>query len=254
MAALTRERPRANPATSPTSSLLRTLARPVAGALRDALEFLLPQRCPGCGAPADPAHLLCDACMARLPELSVPVCARCLRDGGPADGCVRHAGDRVHAAWVYDERVATLVHALKFGGRPGLARTHVGAMVRALPEKARRPDLVTSVPLHATRRRERGHDQAACLAEALADALGAPFVADVLRRVRATRAQSELGHDARRVNVRGAFEVIRPSWVDGRRVLLVDDVLTTGATMTEALATLRAARARTSGVTLAWAQ
>jgi ComF family protein len=215
---------------------------------------VLPQRCPACGDAADATRFFCDACARRLPALDQPLCARCLRGEQPPDACARHPGDRVHAAWVYDERVALLVHALKFGARPGLARAHAGAIVRALPEKARRAQLVTSVPLHAARRRERGYDQAACLAEALADALGVPFVPDVLKRVRPTRAQSELGPAARRRNVRGAFEVTRPAWVAHRKVILVDDVLTTGATLSEALMTLRAAGARTTGAALAWAQ
>jgi predicted amidophosphoribosyltransferase len=127
-------------------------------------------------------------------------------------------------------------------------------MMRALPAKARRAEIVTSVPLHAARRRERGYDQAACLAEALADAIGAPFVPGVIERVRATRAQSELGPEARRRNVAGAFLVTRPAWIAGRSVLLVDDVVTTGATLAEGLAALRAAGARTAAATLAWAQ
>lgn len=199
-------------------------------------------------------RFFCDDCARRLPALDRPLCARCLRDEQPPDACVRHPGDRVHAAWVYDERVALLVHALKFGSRPGLARAPAAAIVRALPDRVRRAQLVTSVPLHAARRRERGYDQAACLAEALADTIGVPFVPDVLERVRATRAQSELGPAERRQNVRGAFAVARPAWVAHRKVLLVDDVLTTGATLTEALMTLRAAGARTTGAALAWAQ
>ena len=233
--------------------VLRALG-PLRSTLADVLEFLLPQRCPGCGVPADPARLLCARCIERLPVLDVPICARCLREGQPPDRCARHPGDRVHVAWVYDERVALIVHALKFGGQPGLAIAYAGAIARALPGSARRPDLVTSVPLHAARRRERGYDQAACIAEALADAIGVPFVPGVLRRMRATRAQSELGPAARRLNVLGAFEVTRPRWVTGRRVLLVDDVLTTGATMAECLGALRASRARTTGAALAWAQ
>jgi ComF family protein len=257
VAALTRRRPRTTPvalATLRTSHFLARLLSKIRGPVRDLLEFALPQRCPGCGDAVEPTHLLCARCLARIPALEHPVCARCLRDGEVPDRCVRHPHDRVHAAWVYDERAALLVHALKFGSRPGLARTHVGALVRALPARARRVSLVTSVPLHAARRRERGYDQAACLGEALADAIGAPYVADVLRRVRPTRAQSGLGPEERRRNVRGAFEVVRPAWLAGRRVLLVDDVVTTGATLAEALAAVRGAGARPAGAALAWAQ
>lgn len=220
----------------------------------DLLEFLLPQRCPGCEAPVAAAAFLCERCTARLPRLGTALCARCLRDERPPDGCRRHPGDAVHAAFVYDERVALLVHALKFGARPRLARTCAPALLEALPSARRAPAFVTAVPLHATRLRERGYDQAACLAEALADVLGVPFVPGVLSRARATRAQSGLGARARRRNVAGAFRVVRPSWVSGREVLVVDDVLTTGATLHEAMATLRAAGARTVAAALAWAQ
>jgi len=207
-----------------------------------------------CGEPADAARLFCGPCERALPRLGVPVCARCLGEGGAPDACLRHRGDRVHAAFVYDDAVAALVHAIKFGSRPNLARAHVAALVEALPRRWRRPALVTAVPLHRTRRRERGYDQAAAIGEALADTLGAPFSGAVLERVRDTRAQSDLGPLDRRQNVRAAFRVCHGSWVTGRRVLVVDDVLTTGATLTEAMGVLREAGAHTAGAVLAWAQ
>jgi ComF family protein len=207
-----------------------------------------------CGEPAEPERFFCDPCARALPRLGVPVCARCLSEEAPADTCVRHPGDRVHAAFVYDEALAALVHAIKFGARPHLARAFAPALAAALPARWRRPALVTAVPLHATRRRERGYDQAAVLGEALADTLGAAFAPALLERVKATRAQSSLGPRARRRNVRGAFRVRHPSWVAARRVLVVDDVLTTGATLTEAMGTLRAAGAHTAAAVLAWAQ
>ncbi len=232
----------------------RALAGAVGPIARDFLEFVLPQRCPGCGVPAAPDVLLCERCTARLPRLAGALCARCLRDDQPPDACGRHPGDAVYAAFVYDERVALLVQALKFGARPRLARACAPALAAALPATARAPALVTAVPLHSVRLRSRGYDQAACLGEALADQIGAPFVPDLLVRTRETAAQSGLKARERRRNVAGAFRVARPAWVRGRDVLVVDDVLTTGATLHEALATLRAAGARTKGAALAWAQ
>jgi len=230
------------------------LARAVRKLCDQTLAFLLPQRCPVCGEPADPARFFCDACERALPRLGVPVCARCLSEGAAPDGCGHHPGERVHAAFVYDEAVAALVHAIKFRSRPDLARAHAGTIADVLPARWWRPDLVTAVPLHPTRQRERGYDQGAVLGEALADALGAPFSAALLVRVRDTRAQSRLGPSGRRRNVRGAFRVRHPGWVAGRRVLVADDVLTTGATLAEAMGVLRAAGARTAGAALAWAQ
>jgi ComF family protein len=197
--------------------------------------------------------LLCPHCISRLPALTSALCARCLCEGADPDGCTRHPGDQVHAAWVYDERVALVVHALKFGARPGLARAHADVMSLRVPARTLRDAIVTSVPLHAARLRERGYDQAARLGEALADSTGMPFVPGILRRSRATRAQSGLAADERRENVRGAFVVERRSWVRGRSVLVVDDVLTTGATLGECMAALREAGAATRGVVLAWA-
>jgi len=113
--------------------------------------------------------------------------------------------------------------------------------------------MVTPVPLHAVRLRERGYDQAALLADSLARALGAPFVPGLLVRIRATREQSRLSAAGRRANLAGAFAVPRPEAVRGRSVLLVDDVLTTGSTLDAAGGALRAAGAETLGAALAWA-
>jgi ComF family protein len=181
------------------------------------------------------------------------VCARCLREGEPPDACRRHRGDLVRAGWLYDESVSRLVHAIKFDGRPGLVRSVAGPLAEAVRAGGARPDLIVAVPLHAARRRERGYDQAARLAEALAAPLGAPFVPGLLERTRATRAQSGLSATTRRQNVRGAFRVARPAGLPGRTVLVVDDVLTTGATLVECMETVRAAGAATRGAVLAWA-
>ncbi len=216
-------------------------------------EFALPQRCPGCGAPADAARLLCEACWATIPVLSFPLCARCLREGAEPVACGRHPHSRVWAALVYDERAALLVHALKYGQRPGLAEALGERLARSVPPRPV-PDLVTAVPLHAARRRERGYNQAWRLAETVADRLGVPALEDVLRRERATPAQARLDPARRRRNLAGAFRANEPRRWRGRRILIVDDVLTTGATLEACLETLTAAGARATGAVLAWAQ
>lgn len=219
---------------------------------RGLLEYLLPQRCPGCGTPADPRRLLCRECRARIPRVSFALCARCLAAGREPVGCGAHPGFEVWPAWLYDERAAALVQALKFGARTDLAPDLAAEMARALPPPSH--DLVVAVPLHRVRRRERGYDQAALLAEALGVLRAVPRQPGALERRRSTRAQTGLDAAGRRRNLRGAFAVTAPAELRGRRVLLVDDVVTTGATFEAALAALAAAGARATGVALAWAQ
>ena len=224
----------------------------VAALAHDLMAFALPQRCPGCGIPADPARLLCDACLARIPRLESELCTRCLAAGREPAGCPAHPGSTARAAWIYDERAALVVHALKYAERPLLARALGMEMARALP-RGYRPDLVIDVPLHRTRRRERGYNQAAVLADALAEAIAAPRLVGALSRPRATRSQARLGPAERRSNMAGAFRVERAAALEGRSILLVDDVLTTGATLESALDALAAAGAVATGIALAWA-
>lgn len=234
--------------TAPGASLiapLRTLAHWLT-------EFTLPQRCAGCGGAGEPARVLCAPCEARIPRLSTALCARCLVRGGDGSPCARHANRAVFAPWLNDERATAVVHALKYGDRPALARPLGVIMAAAVPPAWRRGTLVTEVPLHPARRRERGYNQAELLAASLADELGAPHVPGLLRRVRATPAQARLGGLERRRNLAGAFVASRPGWLADRRILVVDDVLTTGATLDACLGTLAGAGAKVAGVALAW--
>lgn len=120
------------------------------------------------------------------------------------------------------------------------------AGVTLLP--AGRADLLVPVPLHPRRQRERGFNQAALLAERVGRVWGRPVIASALVRTMATPPQTELSGEARRRNVRGAFAVVRPRQVAGRRVLLIDDVMTTGATVEACAAPLRGAGAAEVGV------
>jgi ComF family protein len=231
----------------------RALLAAAGAVARDLEAFALPQRCPGCGGPAVPERLLCGACFERIPALSFALCARCLVRGREPVGCARHPQAQVWPALVYDERASLLVHALKYGGRPGLADALAERLARALPA-ALAADLVTAVPLHAVRRRERGYNQAWRLATGLASRLGVPALEDVIERVRHTPAQARLDPERRRRNLAGAFRVTEPQRYRGRRVLVVDDVMTTGATLEVCLGTLAEAGARPVGAVLAWAQ
>jgi ComF family protein len=140
------------------------------------------------------------------------------------------------------------IHAFKFGGRQALARPLAALLTEGSGRPVLPPDVaaLVPVPLARARRRERGFNQAALLAERLGAALGVPVRARWLARVQATQPQTELGAAERRANVRGAFAA--DAAVAGRHVIVVDDVLTTGATAAECARVLRAAGALRVGV------
>jgi ComF family protein len=155
-------------------------------------------------------------------------------------------------SWVYDEAASLVVGALKFEGRMSLASPLAAEMVNGVPPGAR-VEIVTPVPLHPARQRERGYNQSRLLAEELAVRIEAPFVEGILRRRRATRAQAGLGPEERRENMKEAFEVVKPGTVRGRSVLVVDDVVTTGATLDACMEALESAGADARAAALAWA-
>lgn len=228
-----------------------------------ALDLLYPALCPACGAvlAAGRRDPLCGGCWDAIARVAPPCCGRCgapfpTFDAAPApvgdDRCSACAAappafDYARAAALYTGPLREALHAFKFEGRRTLAAP-LAELVREQWAAALPPgvDALVPVPLAPARERERGFNQAMLLAERLGARLDVPVRARWLRRARATRPQTELSAAERRANVRGAF-VGSPA-VAGRHVVVIDDVLTTGATAAECAEALKRAGARTVGV------
>lgn len=242
------------------SSAAQTGSRPARppGLLRRAglwaVDRLLPPRCLGCGAIAPNDGALCGSCWGGISFIERPWCACCglpfefdIADGALCGGCAARqpAFDAARAALRYDDASRPLILSFKHGDRMQAARHFGGWMARAGAELVQRADLVAPVPLHWRRLVARRYNQSAELARGVAAGGGVELCVDLLRRTRATPSQGGLNRRARRLNVRGAFAVSprRQAAIRRARILLVDDVLTTGATVEAAARTLKRAGA-----------
>jgi ComF family protein len=249
-------------ATDSRPSRLRRFAGAWRAAFRLAVDVGLPQLCAACREPVDDAGV-CAACWAKLSFIAPPYCERLgipfTYDPGPGVLSMEAIADppayrRARAAVRYDEVARTLVHAFKYGDRLDLAPTMGRWMARAGAELLREADALVPVPLHWRRQWMRRFNQSALLAEVIGRTTGVPVTHTALKRVKATPQQVGLSQSARALNVQGAFRVPADgkAEVAGRRLLLVDDVLTSGATMDAcARALLRAGAAEVCALTFA---
>ncbi len=201
--------------------------------------------------------LFCLGCRAPVGTEQGPLCARCIRQIERADPYEAAAGlarlpaadviQSCFALWVFDkgEALQRAHRALKYGNRPAYGLFFGRLMGEGLRQQPGfvTPELVVPTPLHRLRLYERGYNQSAMLAQGLALALQIPVDEQALMRTRSTHTQTKLSQQARWENVAGAFTVCAPERVCGRRVLLVDDILTTGATAAAAAQSLRQAGA-----------
>ena len=230
-------------------------ATPLRALLRHALDVALPPLCPACRAPLGDGVGLCADCWAKLSFIERPFCARLgipfTYDPGPGLLSMEAiasppAYDRARAAVRYDDIARALVHAFKYGDRLDLAPTMGRWMARAGSELTQEADALVPVPLHWRRLWSRRFNQSAALAGSVSQICGVPVLYETLKRIRATAQQVGLSKPQRAENVQGAFRVPpeRRAEVAGRRLLLIDDVLTSGATVdTCARALLRAGAA-----------
>jgi len=162
--------------------------------------------------------------------------------------------DRAYSFGFYDGSLRKLIHLFKYSGVRPLGKRLAGLLCRALPDDgAERFDVVVPMPLHWRRRWKRGFNQSEILARQVAGYLqkvtgGRVPMVDAMRRVRATATQAGLTNSNRRKNVAGAFRVIRKAQLAGKRILLIDDVMTTGSTAAACASAMK--RAGAASVTL----
>jgi len=233
---------------------------------RSLRELCYPSVCLLCRekiAPFSPLQL-CPGCGARIRLIRAPLCLCCgveFAGSGESHTCGACLTkpphfSRARAILRYDEASAKLVHAFKYGGRTTARATFLALARQATPLADLDPaELIVPVPLHRARLQERGFNQALVLARFLFPAEGKRIVPDLLIRTRSTHPQVSLSGRERRQNLGGAFAVRRPEQVAGRRLLLVDDVLTTGTTLNECAKVLLAhGAAEVQALTLARVQ
>jgi ComF family protein len=219
------------------------------------MHLLYPGVCAVCQCPLPPDHpAFCDVCRTALTHEPHSTCPRCAGTVGPFarldTGCTHCRGvsfpfERVLRLGPYEGLLQEVILRLKHVNHDGLAERlgelwteHADAELRATGAA-----VVIPVPLHFRRLWQRGYNQSAALADGLAARLGLPCRPRWLRRIRHTPKQTEQTPAARRENVKGAFRASRGGALAGRSVLLVDDVMTTGSTVSEAARALRAAGA-----------
>ncbi len=228
---------------------------PLLRPLRRALDLVLPPRCLGCGLLVEDQGALCSTCWSAMTFLADPLCRSCGLPFAydPADSPTSGSGgdsfvqdlacgaclaqpppfERARAVMRYDDGSRPLLLGFKHGDRTEAAPTFAGWLARAGRELLAEAEIVAPVPLHWRRLFARRYNQSALLASALARHCGARDIPDLLQRRRATPSQGRLNRAERHRNVAGAFAVHprRATELEGRRLLLVDDVMTTGATV-----------------------
>jgi competence protein ComFC len=217
-------------------------------------SLFYPPVCAICLASVGPDEYLCDDCHAKTARIVPPFCATCSEPfSGTISGpftCANCSHRRLYfeaAVAVYRSRgiIRRVVHNFKYGHQMHLRHLVGRWLCAALDDdrlRRRQFDVIVPVPLHSARERERGFNQATLLAELLAERMSV-LIKPVLERVRYTTTQTAFDRSERMENLRGAFRLRRKMDVRGLRVLLIDDVLTTGATLSECARVLKKAGA-----------
>lgn len=236
------------------------IAQPLQQAFGYLLDAVLPHRCLGCADMIDGEASLCAVCWQQLTLIGAPLCRLC---GYPlpqaitveplCGGCAIQPPlfDRARAALRYDDGSRRMILRFKHADRTDIARTFGRLMVNAGQELLKEADLILPVPLHRWRLLQRGYNQSAMLAQTLHRATGVPMIPDLIQRTTSTRSQQGLSGDQRLRNIKAAAFRLHPwhrSKLVDKKVVLIDDVLTTGATVIACTRILRDGGARSIDV------
>lgn len=218
------------------------------------LDLLYPKRCVGCG---QEGRYFCGGCRAVLPWIPSPWCSQCglhLAPGASCSFCSIHelALDGLSSAFLYLSPIREAIIALKYRGLTALSGELAELLVDHVRKRRFDVDVIVPVPLHRSRQRERGYNQSEVIGRGLGRLLGLPVDIKALSRLRSTAPQAQqASRDERLRNIGGAFAAQKEA-AQGQRVLLLDDVCTTGATLNACALALRAGGAQTVwGLTIA---
>ena len=209
-----------------------------------AVDLVLPPSCAACGRGG---AFLCEPCESSLSRLERPYCVRCAHPGADrlCEACASSppAFDGIRAVCLFEGAARQLVHSLKYANFRAVAPDMARLLADLLGPRPGPGEVIVPVPLHPRRERTRGYNQSELLARTVGKRTGLPVRPGIVRRVRNTPPQVSIeNYEERRSNIEGSFEC--PNGLSGESVLLMDDVVTTGSTMSACAAALKAAGAR----------
>lgn len=231
----------------------------LSGLLKGLKNLIYPNYCLACGNPVETSQgkdPVCAACQIKIQKNLPPFCAACgrhldeeaiRRNSCPHCLNEKFYFDRAFSPCTYTGIIKKLIHEFKYNGKEYLKKP-LGSMMNAFIQEYRLPiehlDFIVAVPLHKSRQREREFNQAQLLGQQVAGEFKKDLLNDILIRSKPTKTQTELTQEERRRNVEGSFLVSKPDLIKGANLLLIDDVLTTGATSSQAAKSLKNAGAR----------